>query len=294
MNLAMKLLTGCLCFLPFALPAEIGIEWSSSPGGTDRQSDGLTPMDGEFEFLLGTFVGITPSRDNLSDWGEAFEVFGTVGYSENEGAFLGFERLANNNPPFTTSARAYLWGRNGSGPGSEWILFGKPGWTWPEVNPFGPPPLPVRWLVSSVSPEDVILGAVNEGGVQMQSERVFFILSYADWAETAFEEGEDETPDGDPDDDGRRNFLEYALGSDPGRGDPPFSPFVSPQGDLVIERAPGREVAWFLQQSDDLQEFTESTEGFEVVDEEPARLVFRPTGALKARRFFRVETRPAG
>jgi hypothetical protein len=278
------------------LAAAISIEWSSDLNAGDLQSDGVTPLDEGFEFVLGTFVGLTPGSENLGDWEATFRPFGTADYSPEWGGFSNSQSLANNAAPFETTARAYIWGRNGTDSGSEWILIGKPAWKWPNANPGGPPPFPVRWLVAmATEPEDVVLGAVNETGdgkFYMETALAEFDLTYEAWVEQEFDSGEPSLPEADFDGDGRSNFLEYALDSDPRTKDPPFHVELNSRLEIFVPRVPGRQVEWLLQGSEDLSGFTTMTTGFEIVVDEPDELVFKIVGALENRKFFRVKAVP--
>lgn len=284
-----------LSLLCVRLEGAITIEWASDLNAVNRQSDGVTPLDDQFEFLLGTFEGIIPGADNLEEWEGAFRSLGSAAYSVDTQRFSNAKSLTSNDPPFTTSARAYIWGRNGTESGSEWILIGKPGWTWPVANPGGPPPFPIRWLVAkAVDDDDVILGSVEEGGFHMQTASVELVLSYDAWVAANFEGEEDGSASGDFDSDGRTNFLEYALGSDPKVHDGPFVTPISADLGIEVTRAPGRQVEWVLQTSGDLTGFTDMTDGFEITVDEPGRLVFKVAPDPAARRFFRVKAVPAG
>lgn len=277
------------------LEGAISIEWSSDLNVVNRQSDGITPLDDGFEFLVGTFEGITPGIDNLEEWEGAFRPFGTAVYSLDVRRFSNAKTLTSNDPPFTTTARAYIWGRNGTASGSEWILIGKPAWKWPAANPGGPPPFPIRWLVANaVDEEDVILGAVEEGGFHMQTASVELILSYDAWVALNFEGGEDSQASEDFDSDGRSNFLEYALGSDPKASDGPFVTPINADLEIAVPRAPGREVEWVLQSSSDLTSFSDMSDGFEITLDEADLLVFKVAPDPAVRRFYRVKAIPAG
>lgn len=284
-----------LVLLCVRLEAAISIEWSSDLNAVNRQSDGVTSLDDQFEFLVGAFEGITPDVDNLEEWEDAFRPFGTAIYAVDNQRFSNAKTLTSNAPPFTTSARTYIWGRNGTSSGSKWILIGKPSWTWPSANPGGPPPFPIRWLVANaVEEDDVILGSVEEGGFHMQTAAVELVLSYDAWAALNFEGGEDGGATGDFDSDGRSNFLEYALGSDPKASDGPFFTPINADREIEVTRAPGRQVEWVLQSSNDLTNFVDMSDGFEVTVDEPGRLVFKISPDPTARRFFRIKAVPAG
>lgn len=279
----------CFLVLTCLCPGAVSIVWQSDLNATNRQSDGVTGLDGSFVFELGTFVGIVPSAENLDEWEGAWRPFGSATYTVANQRFSNGKSLATNAAPFTTTARAYIWGRNGTAPGSEWILVGKPVWTWPNANPGGPPPFPVNWLVEGASGGDVILGSVNEGGLHMQTAAVSFELSYESWVAHHFTGGEASEPGEDFDNDGRSNFLEYALASDPRALDGPFQVGINANREIEFARGEGRAVNWVLKSSDDLTGFAAMTEGFEIVVDEPARLVFRITGPLQGRQFYQVE-----
>lgn len=272
--------------------ADASVEWSSDNGALNLQSDGVTPLNGDFEFLIGSFVGIVPTVDNLSDWEGSFQSLGSTDYSTDFDRFFGTATLVSNAAPFTTNTRVYVWGRNGTVPGSEWILFGRPTWKWPNANPVGPPPFPTRFPVFEVTTDDVVLGAVGEGEVHLQTTVASFDLSYASWVEMNFGVGEDSAAGSDFDEDGRSNFLEFALDSNPKMKDEDFRVILNRSLEIEVPRVAGRTVEWVLLASDDLVGFEEMTTGFEIAVDEVERLVFRITPPLASPRFFQVEARP--
>lgn len=274
------------------LPGEVLVEWSSDGEEVDFQSDGVTELDGQFEFVLGTFEGLTPNRSNLAEWESAFRVLGSTDYRPSLQRFFATVPLTSNAPPFALGARAYVWGRNGTGSGSEWVLYGKPEWTFPDANFIGLPPLPTRWRAAAVTNDDVIVGQANGDGFQIRTEKITYTLSYEDWAKSNFDQGDNQSPEADLENDGRSNFLEYALGSDPKSADGPFLTNLSPELELEWQRAPGREVNWVLQESDHLRVFIDREGGYEVVVNEPDRLVLLISQEAEGARFFRVEARP--
>lgn len=282
-----------LLLLGVRIDAAISIEWTSDRNALNRQSDGVTPLDGDFEFLLGTFEGIIPSSENLEEWEGAFRVFGTAVYSIENQQFSKSKTLENNDPPFASSARAYIWGRNGTASGSEWILIGKPSWTWPDANPGGPPPVPLSWFVATASGDDVILGSVEEGGFHMQTASVELDLTYEAWVDLNFNEGDDTSASGDFDSDGRSNFLEYALGSDPKASDGPFVTPINDGYEIEVVRPADRQVEWILQSGTDLTGFVDMTGGFEILVDDAGRLVFKVEHAPAVRKFFRVKVVPS-
>ena len=122
----------------------------------------------------------------------------------------------------------------------------------------------------------------------MQTAVADFELSYDQWAASFFEAGEASGRDQDFEADGRSNFLEYALGSDPKSPDGPFRVWFDGNLEIGFSRARGRPVDWQLQASDDLVEFVTLTEGFEVSFEDPDRVVFMIEPVTGGQRFFRV------
>ena len=283
------IIAACFFLLVEFGQGEVSITSRSDWNANNRQSDGVTFLDGGFVFELGSFVEITPTSDNLDQWEAAWRPFGSASYDVSQQVFSNSKTLTSNTAPFTTTTRAYIWRRNGTPPGSEWILIGKPTWKWPNANPVGPPPFPVSWLVDGATGSDVILGSVNEGGFHLQTAAASFDLTYAKWVAIHFSEGEASAPGEDFDSDGRSNFLEYALGSDPKAGDGLFYLGMNANGEIEIARGENRVVNWVLKSSDDLTGFTTVTEGFEIVTDEPTRLVYRLTGPLAGRKFFQVE-----
>jgi hypothetical protein len=278
-------------FLILAGPvhADVSIVWQSDLNATNRQSDGATPIDGSFVFELGSFVGITPTAGNLDQWQDAWRPFGAARYSTAQKRFSNSKTLTSNVAPFTTTTQAYIWGRNGTAPGSEWILIGKSAWKWPNANPGGPPPFPVNWLVDGAAGGDVILGSVNEGGFHMQTAATNFDLTYEKWVAIHFTGGEASAAGDDFDNDGRSNFLEYALDSDPRVVDGPFQVAINANREIEFARGADRVVNWVINASDDLTGFIALTEGFEIVADEPTRLVYRITSPLGVRQFYQVE-----
>lgn len=280
--------------LSFFLKAggQTSVVWASDFGALNRQSDGVSPLTSDFEFVLGSFVGITPRRDNVDEWEDAFQPFGTANYIVGQQRFSQSQTLTSNNPPFTTSTRPYIWGRNGTESGSEWILFGAPTWTWPVVNTGGPPPFPVSFLITALTQEDALVGSINEAGFLMQTELVVFDFTYEDWVASVFSAGDATAHELDFDGDGRSNFLEYALDSDPKSPDPPFQVALEDGFLMEIPRVPGRQVNWQIQSSDDLSGFTTMTTGFEIVIDEPERLVIQINPPFGDRKFFRLQAVP--
>ena len=134
-------MTAWVYFLGGALvSAAVNFEWNSDDGAVNRQSDGVTSMDASFEFVIGNFsAGFDPETRGRDEWVDNFQVLATTSYSDESQRFLIVSNIASNASPFGLSDDVYIWGRNGTESGSEWILVESDSWSWPDANPFGPP-----------------------------------------------------------------------------------------------------------------------------------------------------------
>ena len=147
--------------------------------------------------------------------------------------------------------------------------------------------------MADVANDEVVLGSVNEGGFHLQTASVSFTLTYESWVALHFTGGDASGPDEDFDNDGRSNFLEYALDSDPRVGDGPFRVGINSNREIEFTRGVDRVVNWVLKSSNDLTGFTAMSEGFEIITDEPTRLVYRISSPLEGRQFYQVEaTKP--
>ena len=266
--------------------------WQSPSGANNFQSDGRT-LDSSFEFLLGAFpADFTPSRENLDEWVDHFVPLGDPApYLEDSQRFTKTANLSNNNSPFERTNRVYIWGRNGLGDGAEWILMSRPvsEWEWPVGIAGGiPTPGGPEYRVADVMPADLVYGSINENGALMRTEAVSFPLSYSDWVAGIFSAGESSAPDDDPDLDGKSNLLEFASGTDPKTRDGLAVLRITSERELIIQRAPNRQVIWIIENSDNLQGFLPMTSGLEITSESPEELIFRLTGTQLGRQFFRA------
>ena len=266
----------------------VSFEWNSDEGATNRLSDGVTPMDDSFEFVIGNFTtGFDPGTRSRAEWVENFQVVGTTTYLEGSMRFLAASILNSNASPFGLAEDVYIWGRNGTESGSEWILVNSSSWSWPDANPIGPP-IPQTLRMATATNGEALVGSVNMSGIHMQTEKVVFELSYSDWAAEEFDPGEASAPTDDPDGDGNDNFFEYAVGADPKKKDAGQHVSMNAAREIRIQRPQGRQAVWSLEGSDDLTNFTAMVSGFELVSDGEDELVFRITEALAARRFYRA------
>jgi len=286
----MKLMTILVYLLGGTLiPAAVNFEWNSDENGVNRQSDGVTPMDNSFEFVIGNFsAGFDPETRDKDEWVDHFEILGTTQYGALfPERFITTTSIESNDSPFGLADDVYIWGRNGTESGSEWILVNSDSWSWPEANPIGPP-IPVTIGMGTAVDDEALVGSVNSGGAHMQSEKVVFELSYAVWAEGEFEPGEASARTDDPDGDGNDNFFEFAVGSNPKKKDAGGNVSISTGRAIHIKRPQGRQVTWKIEASDDMTNFTELIGGYEIAIDTSDELVFQITESLTARRFYRA------
>lgn len=291
MSVKNYLIVFLLTSIPWAYASQV--TWQSTSGAVNLQSDGVTTLDSSFEFLLGAFpASFTPTESNLEEWIDQFVPLGNPGiYLDSSQRFTRVATLPNNASPFERTNRVYIWGRNGTVSGSEWILMSRPvsEWTWPfGSSSFPPIPGGPEYRVSDVQPEDVVIGSVNENGALMRTSSVVLTLTYDDWVLANFDDQDDSSPTADIDGDGLDNLLEYAVGSDPQIPDASAVLVMTSDAQLVIERVPGRLVNWEIESSTTLQNFAPFSSGLELLEDLPNRLVYRITDRTDLSRFFRA------
>lgn len=179
-HLAIKLATAAaIAALAMKIHAEVNINFSSTPFGTNLQSDG-SAMDTSFTFELGTFTGgFVPTAVNTDQWAanwtpvvdsggttvpEAITSYGTT--PSAFGDFDGFASevtLDHNNAPFDIGSQGYVWGYDTLAGDGEWILLTNtdPGdeWTFGDTSGIA---FSESWSVGSAG--EAIIGAINFTG----------------------------------------------------------------------------------------------------------------------------------
>lgn len=195
------------------------VSWGTEAQSTDLDSGGKS-LTSEWIFELGAFApAFTPTAANTALWKQNWTTAARSAYDEaNRGVAGARFTFTSNASPYTTSNRGWIWGyhpRRG-----EWILFGDTTWRWPDTILPGPPP---TW--GTTSARDVIVGALNTGGVQLRTATVTGAppaLPWAAWQAIYFSAAELSNPaisgpDADPDGDRVPNAVEYLTGTAPRR-----------------------------------------------------------------------------
>jgi len=165
-------------FLAMKIHAAITINFSSTPFGTNLQSDG-SAVDSSFTFELGTFIdSFVPTAGNTDQWlanwtpvldssgsavAEATAPYGTI--SSAFGDFDGFSSnvtLDNNNTPFEIGSQGYVWGFDSQANDSEWILLTNTDagneWIFGDT---GAGSIPFSPIFSVSTAGEAIVGAIN-------------------------------------------------------------------------------------------------------------------------------------
>ncbi len=198
------------------------INWQSRPFATHQTSEG-TPLDETYLFELGAFRdGFTPSAANTGSWASHWVVAARSSFNVANEVFGGSHILENNEAPFTTTNRGYIWGFATSGI-NEWVLISDPSWLWPETG--DPLTFPEDWAVSTAT--EIIVGQVDpdESAFFLQTARIDATalsprITGDQWLRIHFSEEQQGDIsvsgwDRDPDGDGIDNLTEFALGTNP-------------------------------------------------------------------------------
>ena len=138
------------------------INWRSLFGGPNYTSAGAPhEFDGSFIFELGAFpVGYNPAVEPQAEWAENWTMLDRTEYNASTRFFTDSVLLQNNDAPFTTANKGWIWGFSPSG---EWILLRASSWTWPNAGGGGPGgPGGITWKVQDA--DEVVMGSVDSDG----------------------------------------------------------------------------------------------------------------------------------
>jgi len=150
------------------------INWGSSFGTQNLQSDATTPVSGSFTIQLGKFsTGFDPDGANVDLWAGNWVPLDSLEpgtHNPAMGYFTSEVQLTNNNV-FAAGDRAYVWMFNSQAavPGSEWLLYtndatdGNTGddWSFPAVTG-SQQSMGWSWRVSNAS--RVLFGGLDPDG----------------------------------------------------------------------------------------------------------------------------------
>ncbi len=272
------------------------ILWNSDANAVNLDSCDQ-PMNAEFRFELGVFEGaFVPDPDNAGEWAEHWNAAMSVSYDAGTKRFAGSFVPAHNDAPFSIGKAVYVWGFRGDPASGEWILFRAPSWTFPDANPFVPPPL-LEWYAKDAV---AVIGEINSSGVPflMKSARVEGgspPVSWESWKADYLTDEPLDGPDDDPDNDGVPNLLEFVFGTHPREAGPaPVTVISLVAGRLRISipRIKERAALLSVQVSLDLENWDEGADFTEVIEDGPDTWVVRdrtPFPATGGRRFMRLK-----
>jgi hypothetical protein len=279
--------------LAAAAPAET-VKWFSDPARVNLDSTGA-PMDGAFQFQLGTFRdSFVPTASNAAQWASKWAVAATTGYNATTGVFDALFELESNADPFIVNGKAWIWGFRNTPTGSEWILFRDASWKWPVANPFNPPS--IQWNTEAAT--EVVLGTIHQSGSPflMQSAAV---SSYAQWSATALAGETLNGANDDPDHDGVANLLEFTFGTSPlvaGLTPAPVNSWFESGGQhylqLTIPRRRDRLALFTVEVSENLSLWQSGASVTAVVSDQSGSWVVRdltPRNSQHPKRFIRFK-----
>lgn len=203
------------------LKGNVIVFWSSD--GIHQDSAGSL-LDSSYIFDLGAFDdSFTPTVANIEEWSENWTSLGKVSFDPNVPHFSGNTVLTSNAAPFTTTADVYIWGYNLETPQAQWTLITNPAWSWPDTNNSFVIPSPYA-VLSGQSGHVNVVGETNQNGVTITTAPVDGAAppeaTFEDWVSLNFSTADqaDDSISGttaDPDEDGKSNFFEYAIGTNP-------------------------------------------------------------------------------
>lgn len=207
----------CFHFLILALLQLVGVALGNevvffTQSGALHVKDNNQPLGRDTFVELGAFAeNFTPTSANRSLWRANWTGIKRVAYDASARFFSDTVTLSNNNAPFTTANRVWLWIFDRSG---QWCLMGNPDWRWPLVT-IGPPALPLE--VSPTLANVVLAGTVSTSPLvkcELVTDDAGPTVTYEEEAALLLP-ADMRGPHQDADGDGQSNWYEYAFGSNP-------------------------------------------------------------------------------
>jgi hypothetical protein len=179
--------------------------------GASHVKNNNQPLGKETYIELGAFAeNFTPTTANRSQWRANWTGIKRVAYDATTSFFSETVTLTNNNAPFTTTNRVWLWIFDRSG---QWCLMGNSNWRWPLS--IGPPGLPLD--VSPGLSNEVLAGTVSTSPLvkcELVTDDAGPTVTYEEEAALLLP-ADVRGPHQDADGDGQSNWYEYAFGSNP-------------------------------------------------------------------------------
>ena len=157
------------------------INWGSSFGSVNRQSDGIAAVTSGFTIQLGTFsLGFTPDGANVDLWASNWTAFDELLPGEHNAAvgYYTSQKELLNNSVFRQGDQAYVWMFNAQTavPGSEWLLYTNDAtdglaaddWLFPAA-PGSQQTMPLSWRVSNAT--RALFGCIDPDGAGAGPDR---------------------------------------------------------------------------------------------------------------------------
>lgn len=251
------------------------------------------PWAADFTLTMGVFrTGFSPTLENRNDWESQWIELGQASYDSGESRFAAVADASTVLPAGTTP-KIYFWARNGRSitRGPEWWLATHPAWVWPSTSSFA---LPLSWTTTDAG--TVIIGRIDAGTRGLQSGEARPVPESPDAWYGRYFTAHIVAPSWseDSDHDGQNTLMEYALGSDPTRADPPAAPEISQQvgknRTVAMARNPFSTAEPTLQYSDDLVHWVNAENAFALTENRPDRVVMTELQtSASGRRFMRFQ-----
>jgi len=288
---------GAVLLLSGAVAEARNIRWYCDPLSVNLTSANV-PLNGDFRFELGAFAnGFVPTGTNTQNWAANWVRAQRSLYNATNRLFTGDYALSANTAPFTTGAKAYIWGFGGRN-GDEWILISASTWTWPQADPLNP--VGINW---NASQSTAVVGTVGSGSPFLLKTAAVAASSpptttWAQWRTEMLDGVALNGAQDDPDGDGIVNALEFLQGGDPraaDRGVPPAISYIQSGGQNFLQgtfpRRLDRPASVVIELSENLSTWSSSAGVLETSSSTQSSVVVRsllPVNQTHPRQFLRL------
>ncbi len=271
MRLRLRVFVGVVVvFFGFGVSAtEVTVNWRSKMLVNDGIIDGA-------RVELGTFGSFVPTRDNVGEWHEHWQVADQTNYLGSNGLFASTFDLDQN-----LEGGVYMWLADFEG---NWILLTNVGWVWPDVN--SGLPLPKDYFTTDGMTVAVV-GSINQtSSVDHLGTEMFEAPGPSGIFQMWLEHHGLANGGGDPDGDGWSNFDEFVRGGDPNVVGNLNCVEIEVGNEVVVRLQGGihPQVRVEVEESSDLESW--SVGSFEVDSRSPDLVLSGPR--VGAKRFYRV------